>query len=79
MENFDLVILGAGPGGYSAGETAALYGFKTAIIEKEFYGGVCLNVGCIPTKALLKSAKVMNYVTHAKDFGIEVEGKFKLH
>jgi len=79
MENYDLVILGAGPGGYSAGETAALYGLKTAIIEKKYFGGVCLNVGCIPTKALLKSAKILNYLVHANNFGIEIEGKFKLH
>ena len=78
MKKYDLIIIGAGPGGYSAGETAALYGLKTAIVEKEYFGGVCLNEGCIPTKALLKSAKVLNYINHAKEFGINLIEKPKL-
>lgn len=71
---YDVVVLGSGPGGYVAAIRAAQLGFKTAIIEKESLGGICLNWGCIPTKALLKSAQVMEYVKHAKDFGIEASG-----
>ena len=72
---YDVVVLGSGPGGYVAAIRAAQLGFKTAIIEKESLGGVCLNWGCIPTKALLKSAQVNEYIKHAKDFGIEASGK----
>lgn len=72
---YDVVVLGSGPGGYVAAIRAAQLGFKTAIIEKENLGGICLNWGCIPTKALLKSAQVMDYINHAKDFGIEASGK----
>jgi dihydrolipoamide dehydrogenase len=71
---YDLVVIGSGPGGYVAAIRAAQLGFKTAIIEKESLGGVCLNWGCIPTKALLKSAQVMDYINHAKDYGIEATG-----
>jgi dihydrolipoamide dehydrogenase len=71
---YDLVVLGSGPGGYVAAIRAAQLGFKTAIIEKESLGGICLNWGCIPTKALLKSAQVYDYVKHSKDFGIEATG-----
>jgi dihydrolipoamide dehydrogenase len=71
---YDVVVLGSGPGGYVAAIRAAQLGFKTAIIEKESLGGICLNWGCIPTKALLKSAQVYEYVKHAKDFGIEATG-----
>ena len=71
---YDVVVLGSGPGGYVAAIRAAQLGFKTAIIEKESLGGVCLNWGCIPTKALLKSAQVNEYIKHAKDFGIEASG-----
>ena len=71
---YDVVVLGSGPGGYVAAIRATQLGFKTAIIEKESLGGVCLNWGCIPTKALLKSAQVYEYVKHAKDFGIEASG-----
>jgi len=71
---YDVVVIGSGPGGYVAAIRAAQLGFKTAIIEKESLGGVCLNWGCIPTKALLKSAQVMEYIQHAKDFGIEATG-----
>src|SRR5829696_6568767 len=71
---YDLVVLGSGPGGYVAAIRAAQLGFKTAIIEKENLGGICLNWGCIPTKALLKSAQVFEYIKHAKDFGIEANG-----
>lgn len=71
---YDLVVIGSGPGGYVAAIRAAQLGFKTAIIEKESLGGICLNWGCIPTKALLKSAQVMDYIKHAKDYGIEATG-----
>ncbi|MDE3249006.1 MAG: dihydrolipoyl dehydrogenase [Bacteroidota bacterium] len=71
---YDVIVLGSGPGGYVAAIRAAQLGFKTAIVEKESLGGICLNWGCIPTKALLKSAQVMEYVKHAKDYGIEASG-----
>jgi dihydrolipoamide dehydrogenase len=72
---YDVVVLGSGPGGYVAAIRAAQLGFKTAIIEKESLGGICLNWGCIPTKALLKSAQVYQDILHARDFGIEASGK----
>ena len=72
--NYDVIVLGSGPGGYVTAIRASQLGFKTAIIEKESLGGVCLNWGCIPTKALLKSAQVFDYINHAEDFGIKVEG-----
>ncbi len=71
---YDVVVLGSGPGGYVAAIRASQLGFKTAIIEKESLGGICLNWGCIPTKALLKSAQVNEYIKHAKDYGIEASG-----
>ena len=71
---YDVVVLGSGPGGYVAAIRASQLGFKTAIIEKESLGGICLNWGCIPTKALLKSAQVYEYIKHAKDYGIEASG-----
>src|SRR3984885_10921801 len=71
---YDLVVLGSGTGGYPAAIRAAQLGFKVAIVEKENLGGVCLNWGCIPTKALLKSAQVFQDILHAKDFGIEASG-----
>jgi dihydrolipoamide dehydrogenase len=70
--NFDVIVLGSGPGGYVAAIRASQLGLKTAIIEREALGGICLNWGCIPTKALLKSATVFEYINHAKDYGIEV-------
>ena len=73
MEKFDLIILGSGPGGYVTAIRASQLGLKTAIIEKESLGGVCLNWGCIPTKALLKSAQVFDYIKHSEDYGITVE------
>jgi len=71
---YDVVVIGSGPGGYVAAIRASQLGFKTAIIEKESLGGICLNWGCIPTKALLKSAQVLEDIKHAKDFGIEANG-----
>ncbi|HMR83569.1 MAG TPA: dihydrolipoyl dehydrogenase [Niabella sp.] len=71
---YDVVVLGSGPGGYVAAIRASQLGLKTAIIEKESLGGICLNWGCIPTKALLKSAQVYNDIKHAQDFGIEASG-----
>ena len=70
--NYDLIVIGSGPGGYVAAIRASQLGLKTAIVEKESLGGVCLNWGCIPTKALLKSAQVFEYINHAVDYGIEV-------
>ncbi len=71
---YDCIVIGAGPGGYVAAIRAAQLGLKTAVIEKENPGGVCLNWGCIPTKALLKSAEVFNTFKHAKSFGLRAEG-----
>jgi dihydrolipoamide dehydrogenase len=71
---YDVLVIGSGPGGYVAAIRASQLGFKTAIVEKESLGGVCLNWGCIPTKALLKSAQVLEYFKHAKDYGIEGSG-----
>lgn len=72
---YDVIVLGSGPGGYVAAIRAAQLGLKTAIIEKESLGGVCLNWGCIPTKALLKSASVFESIKHSADYGIEATGK----
>lgn len=69
---YDLIVIGSGPGGYVAAIRAAQLGLKTAIVEKENLGGICLNWGCIPTKALLKSAQVFEYINHAADYGITV-------
>ena len=70
--NYDIIVLGSGPGGYVTAIRAAQLGFKVAVVEKENLGGVCLNWGCIPTKALLKSAQVYEYIQHAGDYGIKV-------
>ena len=70
--NYDIIVVGSGPGGYVTAIRASQLGLKTAIVEKESLGGICLNWGCIPTKALLKSANVYEYLTHAKDYGITV-------
>ena len=70
---YDLIVLGSGPGGYVAAIRASQLGLKTAIVERESLGGICLNWGCIPTKALLKSAQVFEYLSHAEDFGITVK------
>ena len=73
MKEYDVVIIGSGPGGYVTAIRASQLGLKTAIVEKESLGGVCLNWGCIPTKALLKSAQVFNYLKHAEDYGLTVK------
>ena len=70
---YNLIVVGSGPGGYVAAIRASQLGLKTAIIERESLGGICLNWGCIPTKALIKSAEVFNYLGHAKDYGITVK------
>ena len=70
---YDLIVIGSGPGGYVAAIRAAQLGMQVAVIEKEALGGVCLNWGCIPTKALLKSAQVFDYIKHAASYGIQVK------
>ncbi len=72
--SFDLIVIGSGPGGYVAAIRASQLGMKVAVVERESLGGICLNWGCIPTKALLKSAQVFNYISHAEDYGIKVAG-----
>ena len=71
--NFDVLIIGSGPGGYVTAIRAAQLGFKTAIVEREHLGGICLNWGCIPTKALLRSAEIYHYMKHAKDYGLSAD------
>ena len=73
MTEYDVIVLGSGPGGYVTAIRASQLGFKTAIVEKESLGGVCLNWGCIPTKALLKSAQVFEYLKHADDYGLTIK------
>jgi len=68
--NFDVIIIGSGPGGYVTAIRAAQLGFKAAIVERDYLGGICLNWGCIPTKALLRSAEIFHYMQHAKDYGL---------
>jgi len=71
--SFDIIIIGSGPGGYVTAIRAAQLGFKTAIVEREYLGGICLNWGCIPTKALLRSAEIFHYMQHANDYGLAAE------
>ncbi len=73
-EQYDVIVLGSGPGGYVAAIRAAQLGLKTAIVERELLGGICLNWGCIPTKALLRSAEIFHYMQHAKDYGLVAKG-----
>jgi dihydrolipoamide dehydrogenase len=73
-ESYDILIIGGGPGGYVAAIRAAQLGFRTAVVEREHLGGICLNWGCIPTKALLRSAEIYHYATHAKDYGLTLNG-----
>ena len=72
-QSFDIIIIGAGPGGYVTAIRAAQLGFKTAVVERDFLGGICSNWGCIPTKALLRSSEIYHYMTHAKDYGLSAE------
>src|ERR1051326_4824814 len=72
-DNYDVIVLGSGPGGYVAAIRAAQLGLKTAIVERENLGGICLNWGCIPTKALLRTAEVFHYMTHADAYGLSNE------
>ncbi len=72
-ESFDIIIIGSGPGGYVTAIRAAQLGFKTAIVERDFLGGICSNWGCIPTKALLRSAEIYHYMQHAKDYGLSAD------
>ena len=74
-EAYDVIVIGAGPGGYVTAIRSAQLGFKTAVVEREHLGGICLNWGCIPTKALLRSAEIYHYLQHPKDYGLSVEGK----
>ncbi|WP_152971260.1 FAD-dependent oxidoreductase, partial [Rhizobium ecuadorense] len=76
-ESYDVIIIGSGPGGYVAAIRASQLGLKTAIVEREHMGGICLNWGCIPTKALLRSAEVLDHANHFKDFGLVLEGSVK--
>jgi dihydrolipoamide dehydrogenase len=77
MADYDIIIIGSGPGGYVAAIRAAQLGFRTAIVEREHLAGICSNWGCIPTKALLRSAEILHYGQHAKDYGLVLEGSFK--
>ncbi|MGB3415511.1 MAG: dihydrolipoyl dehydrogenase [Mesorhizobium sp.] len=74
-ENYDVIIIGSGPGGYVTAVRSAQLGFKTAIVEREHLGGICLNWGCIPTKALLRSAEVKHYADHPEAYGLKIDGK----
>jgi dihydrolipoamide dehydrogenase len=74
MSAYDVIIIGSGPGGYVTAIRSAQLGFKTAIVEREHLGGICLNWGCIPTKALLRSAEILHYAQHAKNYGLKLEG-----
>src|SRR3954465_3568610 len=71
--SFDVIIIGSGPGGYVTAIRAAQLGFRTAIVERSYLGGICLNWGCIPTKALLRSAEIYHYMQHAKDYGLSAD------
>jgi dihydrolipoamide dehydrogenase len=74
MSSYDILVIGAGPGGYVTAIRAAQLGYKTAIVEREHLGGICLNWGCIPTKALLRSAEILHYAQHARDYGLTLAG-----
>jgi len=72
---YDLIVIGSGPGGYVAAIRASQLGMNVAVVEKSEVGGICLNWGCIPTKSLLKSAKVFEFTKHASDYGIDISGE----
>ena len=76
-EKYDLIVLGSGPGGYVAAIRGSQLGLKVAIVERELLGGICLNWGCIPTKALLRSAEILHYAQHAKDYGLKIAGEIE--
>jgi dihydrolipoamide dehydrogenase len=76
-DKYDVIVLGSGPGGYVAAIRCAQLGLKTAIVERELLGGICLNWGCIPTKALLRSAEILHYAQHAEDYGLKIAGKIE--
>ena len=76
-EKYDLIVLGSGPGGYVAAIRGAQLGLKVAIVERELLGGICLNWGCIPTKALLRSAEILHYAQNAKDYGLKIAGEIE--
>src|SRR5712664_1575446 len=71
--SFDVIIIGSGPGGYVTAIRSAQLGLKTAVVEKSYLGGICLNWGCIPTKALLRSSEIFHYFQHAKDYGLSAK------
>jgi len=75
--NYDLIVIGSGPGGYVAAIRASQLGMKVGVVERAELGGICLNWGCIPTKSLLKSAQVFEYLKHAEDYGINIDGEAK--
>ena len=75
--NYDLIIIGSGPGGYVAAIRASQLKMKVAVVERAEIGGICLNWGCIPTKSLLKSSQVLDYINHASDYGIIINGEIK--
>src|ERR1017187_1593452 len=72
-ESFDVIIIGGGPGGYVCAIRCGQLGLKTAVVERENLGGICLNWGCIPTKALLRSSEIFHYMQHAKDYGLKAD------
>src|SRR5499426_3885837 len=72
-QSFDIIIVGAGPGGYVTAIRAAQLGFNIAVVERDFLGGICSNWGCIPTKALLRSAEIFHYLQHGKDYGLSAD------
>src|SRR5215213_5035941 len=72
---YDILVIGAGPGGYVTAIRAAQLGFKAAVVDREHLGGICLNWGCIPTKALLRSSEIFHYLQHPKEYGLTIEGK----
>src|SRR5215216_1058465 len=74
-DTYDILVIGAGPGGYVTAIRAAQLGLKAAVVDREHLGGICLNWGCIPTKALLRSSEIFHYLQHPKDYGLTIEGK----
>jgi len=79
QKDYDVVVIGGGPGGYVAAIRASQLGMKAAVVEKEHLGGICLNWGCIPTKALLRAAELRHNLEHLSDYGIEVTGEVKVN